>query len=88
MIKGCQKRVIQIKSPKSEIIEEAYFILKDSEEEREESDIVREAERLLDACEKRDTPQKRFRFSLDEVIFFLAGVALSLLFCVILRLFV
>ena len=47
MIKGCEKRVIQIKSPKSDIFEEAYLILKDCEKEAPTCDIVREAERLL-----------------------------------------
>lgn len=87
MLKGCQKKVIQIKSPKSEIIEEAYFILKERENEPDECDIVREAERLLAACDQRENPKKHFRFSLDEVLFFFAGVALSLVFWCVLRIF-
>ncbi len=87
MIKGCQKKVIQIKGPKSEIFEEAYFILRDTEEEPDECDIVREAERLLEACREKEKPRRRLRFSTDEIIFFLAGIFLSCLFWGLLRLF-
>lgn len=87
MIKGCQKKVIQIKSPKSEIFEEAYFILKDTEEESDECDIVREAERLLEACHERETSHSRFRLGADELLFFLAGILLSGLFWGVLQLF-
>ena len=78
MIKGCEKRVIQIKSPKSDIFEEAYFILKDSDYDTPSCDIVREAERLL--SESEAGARRRFAFSWGEVGFFLAGVFLAALF--------
>jgi len=78
MIKGCEKRVIQIKSPKSDIFEEAYLILKDSDYEPPTCDIVREAERLL--SESEEGAKHRFAFGWDEVCFFLAGVFLAALF--------
>ncbi len=87
MIKGCQKRVIQIKSPKSEIFEEAYFILKDTEkDEPAEFDIVREAERLLAESEQQGK-RRRFSFGWDEVLFFGAGIFLAAIFFGVLLLF-
>ena len=82
MIKGCEKRVIQIKSPKSDIFEEAYFILKDSDCEPPTCDIVREAERLL--SESEAGVKHRFSFGWDEILFFLAGILMTaLFFCVL-----
>ena len=70
--------MIQIKSPKSDIFEEAYFILKDSDYEAPTCDIVREAERLL--SESESGARHRLAFGWDEIAFFLAGVFLSVLF--------
>ena len=78
MIKGCEKRVIQIKSPKSDIFEEAYFILKDVDSEVPTCDIVREAERLISESEAGS--RHRFAFGWDEIAFFLAGVFLAAFF--------
>lgn len=78
MIKGCEKRVIQIKSPKSDIFEEAYLILKDTETEVPTCDIVREAERLL--SESESGAKRRWAFGWGEISFFLAGVFLAALF--------
>ena len=78
MIKGCEKRVIQIKSPKSDLFEEAYFILKDADCEAPTCDIVSEAERLLQESEAG--AKHRFLFGWDEVFFFLAGILLTSLF--------
>jgi len=78
MIKGCEKRVIQIKSPKSDIFEEAYFILKDADYDPPTCDIVREAERLL--SESEAGVKHRFSFGWDEVFFFLAGILITAIF--------
>lgn len=78
-MKGCKKRVIQIKSPKSDIFEEAYFILRPEKEDNGEEDIVLEAERILAESEE-GKGHRRFSFGLDEVLFFGAGMLLSMLF--------
>ena len=70
--------MIQIKSPKSDIFEEAYFILKDSDYEPPTCDIVREAERLL--AESEEGARHRLAFGWDEIGFFGAGVFLATLF--------
>lgn len=78
MIKGCEKRVIHIKSPKSDVFEEAYFILKDADYDPPTCDIVREAERLL--SESEEGARHRFSFGKGEMFFFFAGVLLTILF--------
>ncbi len=86
VIKGCQKRMIKIKCHKSQAFEEAYFILKDSEEEADATcDIVREAELLLEEDAKKSC--RRFSFGWSEVLFFGAGILLSALFFAVLKLF-
>ena len=85
MIKGCEKRVIHVKSPKSDIFEEAYFILKDADYDPPTCDIVSEAERLLSECE--EGAGRRFSFGWGEVGFFGAGVVLAAMFFGVLCLF-
>ena len=77
-MRGYQKRVIYIKNTGSEIFEEAYFILKDSDCEPPTCDIVREAERLL--SESEAGVKHRFSFGWDEILFFLAGILMTALF--------
>lgn len=77
--------MIHIKSPKSDIFEEAYLILKDADHEGPSCDIVREAERLL--SESEAGAKHRLSFGWDEICFFLAGIFLSVLFFFVLWLF-
>lgn len=82
LLKGCQKRIVQIKSMPSELFEEAYFILKPSGEKAVEDDIVKEAERLLKESlfQKKE---KTFRVSWEDILVFLAGAALAVvIFCI------
>ena len=82
LLKGCQKRIVQIKSMPSELFEEAYFILKPSGEKAAEDDIVKEAERLLKESlfQKKE---KTFRVSWEDILVFLAGAALAVvIFCI------
>ncbi len=47
MLKGCQRKVIVIKNPGSELFEEAYFIVKPLDKARKESDFLAEANRII-----------------------------------------
>ena len=49
MIKGCKKNVVYVKNTGSEMFDEAYFIVseKGGEKRATESDMVREAGRLI-----------------------------------------
>ena len=49
MIKGCQKKIIHLKSTGSPYFEEAYFILKDDSALPCENDMVKEALRIAEA---------------------------------------
>ena len=86
VIKGCQKRVICLKGGKNDLFEEALLLLKDEEESPCDCDIVKEAERFL---EEKMTGKTRpaLSFGLAEVLFFLAGLLLSLFFWGVLQLF-
>ena len=86
MLKGTQKRILQIKSPNSALFEEAYFILKPTSDEARDDDMVTEAERLLASA---TLPKKKRRFSLswEDVLVFLAGVALSFVIFGVIALF-
>ncbi len=72
-IKGCQKKVVLIRSAKSPIFEEAYLIMREHEESYEEADIVREADRILSAC-RTEGKRKGRSISKREFFFFLAGL--------------
>lgn len=86
VLKGCEKRILQIKSPKSELFEEAYLILKPQSVEVDHADMVKEAEKLL-----REVSVKKRKFSLGvslgDALFFLAGVLLSVVILAIGALF-
>ncbi len=75
-LKGTEKRVLQIKGTKSALFEEAYFILKPSESEPSENDMVKEAERLLRTAVVQKK-RRRFFFGWDDVLVFFSGVLLS-----------
>ena len=47
MLKGCQRKVIVIKNPGSELFEEAYFIVKPLDKAKKESDFLAEANRII-----------------------------------------
>lgn len=73
MVKGCQRRIIQIKDTGSDMFTEAYFVLSDAACHREETDIVKEATRLIEeGTEACPRPLKQ-PFSL--LVGFLLGVA-------------
>ena len=50
VLKGCQKSIIMIKDTGSEIFDQAYFIIKDTESctKMHKTDMIREANRIID----------------------------------------
>ena len=48
MVRGCQRKVIFLKNTESKIFSEAYFIVDDKARDASESDMVREANRIID----------------------------------------
>ena len=80
MLKGCHKRIIQIKDTGSNIFEEAYFILKcDADKKQNSYDIIDEATAIVNKCFQSEKKPRKF---LKSFIFFLIGMVTSLLLCV------
>ena len=87
MVRGTEKRVIYLKHTGSELIEEAFFLVRDREEGDlfRESDIVKEASRIL---REGDAGLGRGRRAgEDAVLFFLMGFSLAALVSLLLFLF-
>ena len=95
MIKGCQKKVIWMRNTESELFDEAYFILSEyaCKKESKESDIVKEATRIIDSSpvssywEKEDIPVKKTKravLNAVNTVFFaigcLLGASISVIF--------
>lgn len=81
MIKGCSKRAVVVSGGAESIFETAYFILKPVAEGAEESDILREANRLI---EDKTLPAKGRKFRKEgkkahrsPVLPFAAGAAVG-----------
>ncbi len=91
MVKGIQKQMIMVRTEESSLFEAAYFILRDSVEERTGSDIVAEATKLVTAADRGTVKKKRSRVSLYHPrLLFLAlgallGITLALLALFLIR---
>ena len=51
MVRGCQKKIIYLKNTRSDIFDEAYFVIKEDMIERmpaDDTDMVKEASRIID----------------------------------------
>ena len=55
-MKGCQKNVILVKGKESELFEEAYFIMKETEKPHRNADIVAEARRIIETEDMSASP--------------------------------
>jgi len=81
MIKGCNRRVIVVKHPESESIEEAYFIVREEKYKRKSDtqSLVNEINRLINKDSSAEhTPKKRGLSSfLGACLSFIAGAVCS-----------
>ena len=77
MVKGCQKKTIDIKDTGSRYYEEAYFVLRPgaSELSAAEGDMINEAVRIADESMDSARAIKRRRLVFHTVISFIAGMA-------------
>lgn len=89
MYTGTSKKAVVIKTAKNSIFEQAYFILKDNADITAESEMIREANKLLkkhfpDGCyfenEKKQTKKKNG----NCLTSFLAGALISFILCTLL----
>ena len=83
MIRGCQKRIIYLRSTDSQIFDEAYFVIKHECdcEGHSEADMVSEAKRILDGAINREKGHgKRKKHAM---YFSLGALAATGLFCIL-----
>ena len=89
MVRGCQRKVIFLKNTDSKIFTEAYFIVDDRASDARESDMVKEANRIIEEnlahTAARSRTQRGFRRVLGAVIraipAFLIGGGVATLIC-------
>ena len=83
-MRGCQKRVIFIKSTGCDLFDEAYFVVSDSalSSDIDECDMVEEANRILDECvfteEENSLKNIIFDIAKKKAIPFILGIAIGI----------
>ena len=84
MLKGCQKKIIQIKETGSKYFEEAYFVIKDESLRAEinECNIVKDATAIVNEYINETTKEKPHKRRTRGFVFFsigfFIGIAISL----------
>lgn len=80
-MRGCQKRIIQVKNMTSSIFDEAYFILREnaSATSQSEGDMVQEAGRIIE--ENQITLRRKRKFLPRHWQSFLSGAAAAAGIC-------
>ena len=79
MIKGCQKRIIQIKDTKNKLFEEAYFVLKCEVNDSliHSKDIINEATMVINNYSNEGSSSKSSSKKISRVLWFFIGFVLS-----------
>lgn len=83
MLRGCKRNMIVLRGTGSDLFEEAYFVVREEAERRSETDMLAEAERIINKNRSsRSNEMKKARlFSLFSFLFGLfCGVFLLLPF--------
>ena len=94
MIKGCERRILQVNGGETSLFESAYFVLKKSAEQREDShtDMLKEANRIIESSlpfgitrlKRRERTKRRIARVAAFLIGTLFGIALCMIFFLIL----
>ncbi len=79
MIKGCQKNIIHIRDTTNKMFEEAYIVLRHdpATSGMSETDMIREAGRIIDESLRSVYPSHRRRPSAAAIRGFLLGALVS-----------
>lgn len=78
MIKGCQKKIIQIKDTKSKFFEEAYLVLKNDCKYGEKSvDIVSEATSIINRYSSESSVKKHSNKRMVKILMFIFGAIIG-----------
>ena len=86
LLKGCQKRSVCLRASDSRLFEEVFFVLRNTAPAAEESDILAEANRILEENLQKRRPRARTR-PLALALAFFAGVFLTAAASLLLALF-
>ena len=89
MYTGASKKAVVIKTAKNSIFEEAYFILKDNAELTGESEMIREANKLLkkhfpESCYFENGKKQTKKKQGNCLTAFLVGALVSFILCTLL----
>ncbi len=77
MLRGCQRRVIHLKDPKSQLFDEVYFVIREQQEDPTpvaEKDMLREARRII----AENLPQSELEKKARRKVLALFGASFSL----------
>ena len=82
MLKGCRKQMIVLRGTGSEIFDEAYFVLKKSDErrslhEQERKSMLLEANRILEENRVEGSAREKSYYLIRYLLFFLSGIILG-----------
>ena len=79
MLRGCQRRVIHIKNTQSHLFDEAYFIICEQSESKEEKekDMLKEARHIIARLLPEEEREKRAKRKV--LLLFLASFSLGVL---------
>ncbi|MBQ8174433.1 MAG: hypothetical protein IJ009_03425 [Clostridia bacterium] len=73
LVKGCQGKVIRVKSAGSRLFDEAFFVLRGDAADAGEGDMLAEANRILE--ENMLPPRRRASSPSARLLFFALGFA-------------
>lgn len=89
-MRGYQKKVVYLKNTGSSVFEEAYFVIKENTEtedcEKEELDLLQEANRIIEENTDFEVKRKSRRINLRAVSVFLLGFLTSSVISLIINL--
>ena len=90
VVRGCQKRIVYLKSTGSEVFSDAYFVVRDGAlADVGECDMVKEANRILDECVALDATVSRGRVFLDlikaKLVPFFIGMSVGILIVTLIK---
>ena len=76
-VKGCKKNVLLVKGQESELFEEAYFIMRDTDRACGMRDIVAEAQRIIEQSDLAAAPAFVKLNRKKKLQYFFIGIALA-----------
>ncbi len=90
MVRGCQKKIVYLKSTGSEVFDEAYFVVRDGAlANKGECDMIEEANKILNECMAIDekcgflsTVKEAVK---EKVIPFMIGMTLGILITILIK---